>query len=90
MVVIHVTRRGAYILAELDGSVWQNHVAAFRVILYLARKHIKLPDKIHKLIDVSEKGLKIIEDTPLGFVDLPQDLEDEDRQENRLSEKPEL
>ena len=40
MVMIRCLRGGAFILAELDGAIWQNKVAAFRVIPYLARKEI--------------------------------------------------
>ena len=44
LIVVLRTRRGAYILCELDGSVLHNPVAQFRVIPYFARKNIFLPE----------------------------------------------
>jgi len=46
MVIIHCPKGGAFILAELDGFVWQNKVAVFRVILYLARKEISYEKEV--------------------------------------------
>ena len=40
MVVVRKSQGSAYILAELDSSVWQNKVAAFRVLPYLSRRKL--------------------------------------------------
>ena len=42
-VVIRRTTNGAYILAELDGTVSKMRYAAFRVVPYLARTHVTVP-----------------------------------------------
>jgi len=43
LVVISRNKGGAYIICELNGSVFDRPVAAFRVIPYFARKHLTLP-----------------------------------------------
>ena len=73
MVVVRKLRGGAYILAELDGSVWQNRVAAFRVIPYLPRKKIDFTREVQGLLDASEEDLKELvaerEEIPLENTD---------------------
>lgn len=64
MVVVSRTRGGAYIVCEMDGSVWQQKVAAFRAIPYFARKSVPLPEGIQKIIDLSPEGLKKLEELP--------------------------
>ncbi len=55
---------GAYIVAELDGSLLKDKVAAFRLIPYFARRHIKLPDNIEDVIDQTKENLKMLVDMP--------------------------
>jgi hypothetical protein len=60
LVVISRNKGGAYILAELDGSLFDRPVAAFRVIPYFACKHINLPP-LEDLLDVSIARLRELE-----------------------------
>ena len=49
-------------MAELDGSVWQNKVAVFRVIPYLARKEISYNKEVKDLLDALEESVKALEE----------------------------
>ena len=62
MVIICCLKRGAFILVELDGSVWQNKVVAFRVIPYLAQKEISYEKEVKRLPDAPEESIKALED----------------------------
>ena len=61
-IVLSRNKGGAYILAELDGSVFDRPVAAFRVIPYFARTKLELPP-LEDLIDVSLSRLQQMKDT---------------------------
>lgn len=61
MIVVQRRPGGSYIIAEMNGAVWQQKVAAFRVVPYFPRKRIELPDGIQAVIDVSMEGLKKID-----------------------------
>jgi hypothetical protein len=63
-IIISKNRGGAYIVAELDGSVFDRPVAAFRVIPYFARTSIDLPP-LDTLIDISRPRLTEMEASTL-------------------------
>lgn len=55
LVVLLRNRGGAYIVAELDGTVLDRPIAAFRVIPYFARRDIPIPEGI---LDVPPERLQ--------------------------------
>ena len=62
LLIISQNHGGAYILAELDGSVFDHPVTAFRVISYFARKKLDIPD-LNALLDISTQCLRNMEAT---------------------------
>ena len=60
LIVISRNRGGAYIIAELDGSVFDRPVAAFRIVPYFARTEIEIPP-LEELIDISSRRLTEME-----------------------------
>ena len=57
LVVITKTKGGNYIVAELDGSVWQKRVAAFRVVPYKACKQLSLSQSLEQWVDITPAKL---------------------------------
>ena len=62
LVVVSRNKGGAYIICELNGSVFDRPVAAFRVVPYFARKAITLPD-LSDYLDISTDRLRDMEDS---------------------------
>ena len=60
LIIISRNRGGAYIIAELDGSVFDRPVTAFRIIPYFARTEIEIPP-LEELIDISSRRLADME-----------------------------
>jgi hypothetical protein len=68
IIVISRNKGGAYIVAELDGSLYDRPIAAFRLIPYFARQHIDLPP-LENLLDVSIERLRELENTAFEDTD---------------------
>jgi hypothetical protein len=62
LIVISQNRGGAYIIAELDGSVFHRPIAAFRVILYFAHSKTTVPP-LAELLDISQHHLQELEES---------------------------
>jgi hypothetical protein len=60
MVVIARGKGGAYIVAELDGSVFQEQISQSRVIPYFARRELKLSQTVLDWIDISAQSLEAL------------------------------
>jgi hypothetical protein len=71
LIVLSRNKGGAYIIAELDGSVFNRPIATFQVIPYFVRTKINLPP-LDKLLDISQQRLQELQDSTEA------DPEDED------------
>nr|GAT44941.1 predicted protein [Mycena chlorophos] len=60
LLVISRNKGGAYIIAELDGAVYDRPIAAFRVIPYFAREKLDLPP-LEDFLDISTGRLRAME-----------------------------
>ena len=75
LIVISRNKGGAYIVAELDGSVFDRPIAAFRVIPYFARTTLDIPP-LHDLIDVSRARLAELENSETMDPDDEEEVDD--------------
>lgn len=57
MVVMTRNKGGAYIVTELDRSVWHKKIGAFRLVPYFAWHKIDLSGGIDEFIDIAKKML---------------------------------
>jgi hypothetical protein len=76
VIVVSRNRGGAYILAELNGTLFDRPTAAFRVIPYFARASIPLP-RLEDLLDVSRARLQELENTTVADFEDAFDVEDD-------------
>lgn len=74
LIVISRNKGGAYIVAELDGSVHDRPIAAFRVVPYFARTKLDIPP-LDDLIDISKARLTEMEDSTINDPDDEEELD---------------
>ena len=75
LLVIGRNKGGAYIIAELDGAVFDQPVAAFCVIPYFARTRLDIPP-LAELIDISDRRLAEMRESSVVDPDEEGDEED--------------
>ena len=71
VIVLARNQGGAYVVAELDGSVFDHPIAAFHVIPYFACKKLRLPP-LDDLLDISKQRFQELKNSPVA------DPEDDD------------
>src|ERR1700760_2431521 len=58
MVVVRRTKGGSYLCCEMNGAMLHGKIAQFRVVPYLSRQRIDLPENILELIDLTKESLE--------------------------------
>lgn len=77
IIVIRQLKREAFILTELNYSLQQNKVAAFKVILYLTYIKIVFGNKVRVLLDTPESSVKELEKSSVEGVSKESSLVDD-------------
>jgi hypothetical protein len=72
-IVIARKAGGAYLVAEMDGSVLKDKIAAFRLIPYFARRQLALPEDLDSIIDQTRENLKKMLEAPDYEPAIPKD-----------------
>ena len=75
LVVVSRNKGGAYIVCELDGTLYHNPVTAYCVIPYFVRDYIELPN-FEKYSDISVRRLREMERSTAADPDNPTILRD--------------
>ena len=70
MIILAQSGSGSYVIAEMDGSVFHQRVAKFRVIPYFAQTKIDLPENLEDLMGISKSTLKRIADANENGTDI--------------------
>jgi hypothetical protein len=64
LIMVRMTKGGAYIVCEFNGAIWQKKIGKFRVIPYQQRQKLTIGPRIEELIDVSQEALDELEGEP--------------------------
>ena len=99
LIVVSRNRGGAYIICDLDGTLAHAPIAAFRVVPYLAHRHIDIPD-LEQHIDIPAGRLRELERSTAADPDaqdasrIEEILEGDDLdghdEEDTVGDKPEI
>src|SRR5258708_5851541 len=73
LIIISHNKGGAYIICELNGSVFDHPIAAFRIVPYFARRSLTLPNLVDMessdVVDPEEDELDIPSDVDIDIED---------------------
>lgn len=58
MIVVRRTKGGSYLCCEMNGAMLHGKIAQFRVIPYLARERMTVPENVLRMIDLSKETLE--------------------------------